>query len=77
MLGDENVSEEVEVAVTDHPVLVEPPLGEVEVEVVEIESVERGPRDPLSIALVAGLAALLLICVIFIFIANGHRPAGL
>jgi hypothetical protein len=38
---------------------------------------DLSPRDPLSIALVLGLAALLLLCVILVFIANRHRPAGL
>jgi hypothetical protein len=35
------------------------------------------PRDALSIALVVGLGALLLLCVILVFVANRHRPAGL
>lgn len=34
-------------------------------------------HDALSIAIVASLAALLLLCVVLIFVANGHRPAGL
>jgi hypothetical protein len=34
-------------------------------------------RDALSLAIVAGLAALLLICVVLVFVANNHRPAGL
>ncbi len=76
------MSEETDAAATDPSAPVEPPLDSTEVaaiegEVVEIEPVPRIQRDSLSIALVAGLAALLLICVIFIFIANGHRPAGL
>lgn len=43
----------------------------------DIEVDDLSPRDPLSIALVAGLAALLLLCVILVFVANRHRPAGL
>ena len=43
----------------------------------DVEIGEKEMRDPLSIALVAGIAALLLICVILIFVANRHRPAGL
>jgi hypothetical protein len=43
----------------------------------ELNEDNLSPRDPLSIALVAGLAALLLLCVILVFVANRHRPAGL
>ncbi len=35
------------------------------------------PRDTLSLVLVAGIAALLLICILLVFVANRHRPAGL
>jgi hypothetical protein len=38
---------------------------------------DANPRDALSIALVVGLGALLLLCVILVFVANRHRPAGL
>lgn len=41
----------------------------------EIEPVPM--RDGLSLALVAGLAALLLVCVVLVLVANSHRPAGL
>lgn len=42
------------------------------------EEIELVPmRDGLSLALVAGLAALLLICVVLVLVANSHRPAGL
>jgi hypothetical protein len=44
----------------------------------EEEAIEPAPRrDALSLALVAGLALLLLICVVLVFVANNHRPAGL
>lgn len=44
----------------------------------EDELAESSPmRDGLSLALVAGLAALLLICVVLVLVANSHRPAGL
>ena len=39
-----------------------------------MESDDANPRDPLSIALVVGLAALLLLCVILVFVANRHPP---
>ena len=77
MPGDETVSEEAEVAATDQLAPIEAPLDSVENDATDVEAEERVQRDQLSIALVAGLAALLLICVIFIFIANRHRPAGL
>lgn len=49
-------------------------------ELIESEEtpIDEAPRrNALSIALVAGLGALLLICVVLVLIANSHRPAGL
>lgn len=44
----------------------------------EDEGIEPVPmRDALSLAIVAGLGALLLICVVLVLVANSHRPAGL
>ena len=56
MPGVENVSEEPEIAAADQPDPIEA-AEVVDVETVYVDAVPQKPRDPLSIAIVAGLAA--------------------
>lgn len=51
-----------------------------QVEVIEAdggEEISSSPRDLLSVALIAAIGGLILLCVVFVLIANSHRPAGL